>query len=312
MVTLGPRQQLRMLVGFTPPNENELNREGDLKCCGRILACFPSIAAPNGNNEPLNKLLPLLSEQRRRCPDDKTLMHALLTGILKLLHPQDDPRALLSLGFAALQQQQAQREQGVKEKERLQVMHLLLQDLGIMWPLSAEPVASGLEMTTAQKLGLCPPLEAVPSIGNKGSAEYEEDFTLSISLIGLCQQSRLLLLAPSEGCTEDEERQTHQLKVSRKWTSYTSLKTPLVIDFNTTHVSPRRYPCKLLKLRAVSTLSINWRITPCHDRVRRSKSGSANTKPVSYCARAQMGKEVPNFGPFSCPGGNFENSLDIR
>lgn len=278
MVTIQKRQQLRLLVGFTPPTSDELMTEGETNCYGKISVVFPAPAASSSSTRASRKPLLMLSEEQPHQPSEERLSHALLGGLLELLHPKEDPRVLLSVGIAALQQEQnreRRQEQEAGRDQPLLQQRLLLQQLGRVWPTAAQRAAAALgpvdcnQWARSARVGN----SAVPE--SEADSAYQRDYTQSISLVGVCRQSLLLLLSPPEEAPCDQQRQ--QLAASAGWwATYSTPTTPMVIDFNTTHVNARKYPIKLLQLRAVSASPMSWHLAPC------SGSNSGSSEKETY------------------------------
>lgn len=284
-VTIQRGKQLRLVVGFTPPTNEELIGEQDSTCKGRIAFFFP---APAGKQDKAALLKSLLaSKHYKQQLTDEEFGHALLSGLLQLLHPHGDPRALLSLGLAAQQHQRMENEQ---QQQSLQQQRLV-RNLGKMWPLCAQAAADALATAESSPFSK---FNAGADFGAAAAAPAEcsryWDRMQTISLVGVCRRSFLLLLhSPEEGFIKQTPA-----AATAFWATYSNPTSPLVIDFNTAHVESRKCPSKLLQIRAVSPKPISWRIAPCSNPSSCGCSSSGNSNSGSNSNSTQELCAVPD------------------
>ncbi|KAL8272874.1 hypothetical protein Esti_003183 [Eimeria stiedai] len=284
-VTLHPLQQLKLLVEYIPPTTEVTEADEEKKCYGKISAFFHSARTPCINGEfGVQKLLePPRHHQDQRIPAEGALVHTLLSGILNLLHPDSDPRPFLSLGLAALQEGNnlEQNQLAGKQQRQLHQEELLVKQIGDTFPVAAKAAAAALASASSghDKMGfLNDPLDSAEA---NACSTYEEGFTQTVSLIGICRHAQLLLLAPTEETPSEQQQHQQQLQQDAfsGWASYTNIQSPLVIDFSTSHVNPRRRPSKILKLRAATAMPMEWQISHCNSSCTTMTTVDNNVQP---------------------------------
>lgn len=319
-VTIQRKQQLRLVVEFSLPFE-EAKQDGEHShcskvCCGELSVTFPETVPPSWSNEDADLARLLLSLTRQAMhqlqhhqlvtDSDEPLCEPLLCGMLRLLRPQEDPRAFLSLGLAALRQQQQQDQQTQQQQQRLQVKaqqeqqqeeqtehskrllqllrcEKLVHRLDLFWPVASEAAAAGLAArgavgpsTTFGYFGRSALARATPPAPVAALGVARSATTQVVSLIGACRKTIMLLWAPPlQSASAAEEA----VEVKSFWATYRDPRTPLLIDFGTTHIQARRRPCRLLQLRAVSTAAVSWQLSACRSSSSKWEFPESEQKP---------------------------------
>ncbi|KAL8432539.1 hypothetical protein ACSSS7_004536 [Eimeria intestinalis] len=292
LVTLHPLEQLKLLIEYTPPAAEVSEADGERKCYGEISAFFPLARTPliSGEFEDHHFSKPQRHHQDQRVPEEGQLSYTLLSGILNILHPNSDPRPFLSLGLAALQERKKLEPHQLsgKQERHLRQEEVLLKQIGAAFPAAVKAAAAALAAASSghDKMGA---LSNSLDYGKAyASSSYGEGFRQTVSLIGMCTHVHLLLLAPTEEASAEQQKEQQQLQrgAAYGWASYTNIQSPLVIDFSTTHVDPRRRPSRILKLRAVTSRSIEWRMSH-----RMSSCTTAATADNSMQATSDSGSQ---------------------
>ncbi|KAL8453895.1 hypothetical protein Emed_000606 [Eimeria media] len=321
LVTLHPLQQLKLLLEYSPPTmrvngvtETNAERESN----GEISAFFP-LPQTSSRGEDLGdqRLMQLpRHQQAQHLAEEAALIPTLLSGILNLLHPNDDPRPLLRLGLAALQEGKM-LEQGQVSQDQQGHLHqgeVLLKEIDATFPKTAKAASAALTSASnwQGKMGaLSEPLDCAEG---SASSSDREGFTQTVSLVGMCRHVQLLLLAPTaETSTEQQqEQQQHRQGAASGWASYTNIQSPLVIDFNTSHVNPRRLPSRILKLRAVAAMPVQWQISHCNSSCTTiatvDNTMSASCGIENQQARAK--REITSAFELSCVKGTLASHRD--
>ncbi|XP_026190977.1 uncharacterized protein LOC34623060 [Cyclospora cayetanensis] len=265
MFTIKKGQQLRLVVGFLPPTICELTRESKTNCTGKISIFLPGVSplSSTQTNSPHGPfpVCPTLTEEQAAI--EEPLCHTLLSGILRVLRPNEDPRPLLSLGLAALQQyhyQQAPPLEAAKALQQVQ-QQVLVQGLNTAWPTvpaaAAAAILEGGASSSQKAFGVSAALQA--SDQSAAAEAGPPEYTQTIALVGICRQSLILMWCPPD----EGEKETHREEKRGSWAAHCVPSDPLVINFSTTHVQARKYPAKLLHLRAVSGTPSRWQVEEC-------------------------------------------------
>ncbi|KAL8429112.1 hypothetical protein Efla_003165 [Eimeria flavescens] len=292
LITLDPLQQLRLLVGFTALTDKAAAEDGT-ECYGQIQASFPLAETPCGNGKIVKDALLgyALQQQLEHEQMEELLTLTMISGILKMLNFMGDSKALLAVGVSAMQQSKNAGHDQLVDRYQRQLQHeeLLLKKMGSAWLLSTKAAVAAIEM---EQSGRCDSVDLNGLPDSKRSvldSPCKKNFTQILSLVGLRRQARLLLFTPPEELPLQKQQQIQSQVAASGWASYTDPKVPLVIDFNTSCVSPRMRLCRVLKLRAVSALSMGWRISNCRST---GSTSSSNTEILCNLLNQHVRKKL--------------------